>query len=106
MAHRVLLTAAVVVSLVAVALVLVPFSARLDAVGRDGRPLEFSVVVECRAPILDAAGTGAGAAGALPAEACTDRARQRSAGGVGAGVVGAALLVAGLRSRPPQPNRS
>lgn len=112
MVRRLFLGAAAVTLLVALTLFLVPFSARLGTIGRDGRPLQLTVVVDCRAPILDVSADGTSGEGI--AEVCVRRARRRSAGGVGAAVAGGGLLVAGLRrgdeKRPvgsrAHPNRS
>jgi hypothetical protein len=86
-----LLSAAAVTLVAAVALVLVPFRAELGVVGRDGRPIDFTVAVECRAPVLDAGAEQA-------PDPCVEGARQRSAGGALAAVVGVGLLAGGLRS--------
>jgi hypothetical protein len=92
--RRLLLAAAAVALVTATALVLVPFRAELSAVGRDGRPVDLTVAIECRAPVLDASGSGA-------PTPCVDRARQRSAGGALATVVGLGLLAGGLRGAVP-----
>ena len=101
MVRRLFLGAAAVTLLVALTLFLVPFSARLGTIGRDGRPLELTVVVDCRAPILDVSADGTSGEGI--AEVCVRRARRRSAGGAGAAVLGGGLLVAGLRRSDEQP---
>ena len=93
-----LLAAAAVTLLVAVAVVLVPFRADLEVVGRNGRPVDLSLSVDCRAPILDAQGSLD--PGRSPAaSACQGPARSRSLGGLAAAVVGAGLLTGGLRQR-------
>jgi hypothetical protein len=99
MIRAALLVSAAAALVLALSVALVPFDAELETRARDGRRMELTVGIECRAPVLDGLGLGDGRDDRSP-RLCDRRARTRLLEAAAAGVAGTALLVAGLRHRP------